>query len=175
MLPGRAPPLATQLRHQLKQRRRGGSSSYVTTIEKVPRIARIVSTLLPTTSSLLEWVESRAFEDFDIMEDKDGDVILGLMHRSSEDRQARVHAFFDSLPGDELTEEECGLRGALLDFLEKWPQTCSPKLRDVAAKADIQKARNDFLPDEIGLSLWINHQWPSTSVGHDDAIPHGAP
>merc|ERR1719310_2096629 len=102
-------------------------------------------------------MENRAASDFEILEDREGRLILGNVRKSEEQQRQDEMDFFGSLPASSYTEEEITLRDAVLTFLGSYTQKHghSPRLGDVGSDPTVKTARVSLLPEEFGLKTWI--------------------
>lgn len=80
---------------------------------------------------------------------------------------SRDASFFASLPTNELAPGELALRGALLGYIEEWPQLSAqfgkppgayPLLSDMSQDQQVQRARAAFLPPAVSLREWIDRR-----------------
>ena len=59
------------------------------------------------------------------------------------------------MPKREFTTEKLALRSSLRAFLETWTERRSPKLTVAGADPEASHAKEDLLPDFVGLVSWI--------------------
>jgi len=114
-----------------------------------PEVNRCRAALLPSNVPLRDWIDNRIGGEIEIRTDKNGMGLMMLRGQGPAPENQGAN-FLDSLPEDALTDQELGLRQAVLDLVAKGLQPIGQLGKNPAVVA----ARR-FLPAEIQIKAWL--------------------
>lgn len=132
-------------------------------------VQRLSAIFLPPSVPARDWIDRRIGGEIEIRPDGAGqfEILVRGSKAPPQDaspppaRAARpaaetAEAYFATLPEDELTPEEIGLRQAVLDYLEATMDI--PQLTELSKDRAVREARTALLPADVALRLWLDRR-----------------
>lgn len=113
------------------------------------KVTKCRGALLPPNVSLRDWIDARVGAEFDMHTTQSGQVQVVMIGAET----GGSNGWLDSLPADEMTDEELALRSAVLKVLKMHPQT---PMSTLSKNKAVATAQANLLPDGVALQDWID-------------------
>lgn len=135
-----------------------GSQSMVS-VEADRDVRASCASFLPRSVSLHEWIERRIGGEIQVYDER-GETMCRLMcaEDPAASKEAKIEAFFESLPASSFTDPEERLRQSIFDFLASWKSQELASLSHTGMDRGVQRCRAAFLPKEVSLKEWIERR-----------------
>eukprot|EP00930_Biecheleria_cincta_P044062 TRINITY_DN3022_c0_g1_i2.p1 TRINITY_DN3022_c0_g1~~TRINITY_DN3022_c0_g1_i2.p1 ORF type:complete len:595 (+),score=129.28 TRINITY_DN3022_c0_g1_i2:66-1850(+) len=114
------------------------------------KVTKSRGALLPPNVSLRDWIDARVGAEFEMTVTRSGQVQVMM---TSAAKAAGTNDWLESLPADEMTDEELELRSAILKVLKQHP---SASLAMLSKNKAIATAQENLLPDGVSLQEWMD-------------------